>query len=516
MSKFRKNTQHLDSMVIGAGHTIMLGNVPDSVVKDNTHLLNLSDNILAWRGTTRESVEAYGLFGSDIDYNTYYPNLDIKDLKPQEAEFINPMFRLLSATIVSKNYNPTDFSLPGVLKASMPLLLGQTVNCDHSTDIGNAIGAVSKVTWQEAYKADNGFIIPSGINGILKIDGKANPRIARGILMDPPSIHSNSVTVQFKWEKSHPDMEDRDFYEKLGTYDAKGNMVRRMVTEIVRYMETSLVSHGADSFAQKIGDNGHIINPTYAQRAWGSYQEYNEDKSKQYFFYDIKQDVDSYQEKSDDTQITLNNNGKRENIINNSNNKENMDKDLQEFLEKLFGANMLTLGEGKEATTEEAISLIQGLVSDKASLTEQVENLTTEKTQLTEKITNLEAEVVSLKSNATIGETYIKSLRETAVANYKKMQGDKLDEKDPILTMLNAETTGPSTLEALNKSYEQRLSELFPVQCNKCGSKDVGRASSIQENQEDKEDKETLIEVPNTSDVLAKLKAQKRRRDVGE
>ena len=160
------------------------------------------------------------------------------------------MFRLLSETIVSKNWNPTDFGQNGVLKASMKMSLGQTVNCDHETNIGNAIGAVSQVMWQESYK-DGSFTIPAGIDGILKIDGKANPRIARGILMEPPSIHSNSVTVQFKWDKSHPQMEDNEFYQKLGTYDSKGVMVRRMVTEIVRYLETSLVSHGADSFAQK-------------------------------------------------------------------------------------------------------------------------------------------------------------------------------------------------------------------------------------------------------------------------
>ena len=47
-------------------------------------------------------------------------------------------------------------------------------------------------------------------------------------------------------------MEDNEFYQKLGTYDSKGVMVRRMVTEIVRYLETSLVSHGADSFARKL------------------------------------------------------------------------------------------------------------------------------------------------------------------------------------------------------------------------------------------------------------------------
>ena len=32
------------------------------------------------------------------------------------------------------------------------MLLGQTVNCDHETNIGNAIGAVSQVIWQDEYK----------------------------------------------------------------------------------------------------------------------------------------------------------------------------------------------------------------------------------------------------------------------------------------------------------------------------------------------------------------------------
>ena len=232
----------------------------------------------------------------------------------EDEEFIEPMFRLLSETIVSKNWNPTDFGQNGVLKASMKMLLGQTVNCDHETNIGNAIGAVSQVMWQESYK-DGSFTIPAGINGILKIDGKANPRIARGILMEPPSIHSNSVTVQFKWDKSHPQMEDNEFYQKLGTYDSKGVMVRRIVTEIVRYLETSLVSHGADSFAQKIGSDGKIINPTFAKRTWASYEEYRDDKSKQYFFTDYKSDLTSYQEKND-TQGSFNDNDANDNHSN--------------------------------------------------------------------------------------------------------------------------------------------------------------------------------------------------------
>lgn len=499
MSKFtKKNKEHLDSMVIGQGHTIMAGYIPEAVGAQT-----FSENYYKWKNPTPDSIAQFGFWGGDIDYNTYYPNLDKSELTPKDEEFIEPMFRLLSETIVSKNWNPTDFGQNGVLKASMKMLLGQTVNCDHETNIGNAIGAVSQVMWQESYK-DGSFTIPAGINGILKIDGKANPRIARGILMEPPSIHSNSVTVQFKWDKSHPQMEDNEFYQKLGTYDSKGVMVRRIVTDIVRYLETSLVSHGADSFAQKIGSDGKIINPTFAKRTWASYEEYRDDKSKQYFFTDYKSDLTSYQEK-DDTQGSFNDNDANDN----QSNEKNSMNELQKFLESLFGDNLLTLEEGKEMNQETVVACIQSLVSSRNELQTSVDNLTTEKNSLTEQVTNLNAEVANLKEMATVGKNHIASLREDAVATYKKLMGDNADET--IVTMLNAETTGITTLVSLTKDYQARLEEKFPLTCSKCGSKDVNRASSVTE--DDTQGKETTdgadttenSELPSTKNVIDNL-----------
>lgn len=499
MSKFtKKNKEHLDSMVIGQGHTIMAGYIPEAVGAQT-----FSENYYKWKNPTPDSIAQFGFWGGDIDYNTYYPNLDKSELTPKDEEFIEPMFRLLSETIVSKNWNPTDFGQKGVLKASMKMLLGQTVNCDHETNIGNAIGAVSQVMWQESYK-DGSFTIPAGINGILKIDGKANPRIARGILMEPPSIHSNSVTVQFKWDKSHPQMEDNEFYQKLGTYDSKGVMVRRIVTEIVRYLETSLVSHGADSFAQKIGSDGKIINPTFAKRTWASYEEYRDDKSKQYFFTDYKSDLTSYQEK-DDTQGSFNDNDAKDN----QSNEKNSMNELQKFLESLFGDNLLTLEEGKEMNQETVVACIQSLVSSRNELQTSVDNLTTEKNSLTEQVTNLNAEVANLKEMATVGKNHIASLREDAVATYKKLMGDNADET--IVTMLNAETTGITTLISLTKDYQARLEEKFPLTCSKCGSKDVNRASSVTE--DDTQGKKTTdgadttknSELPSTKNVIDNL-----------
>lgn len=497
MSKFtKKNKEHLDSMVIGQGHTIMAGYIPEAVGAQT-----FSENYYKWKNPTPDSIAQFGFWGGDIDYNTYYPNLDKSELTPKDEEFIEPMFRLLSETIVSKNWNPTDFGQNGVLKASMKMLLGQTVNCDHETNIGNAIGAVSQVMWQESYK-DGSFTIPAGINGILKIDGKANPRIARGILMEPPSIHSNSVTVQFKWDKSHPQMEDNEFYQKLGTYDSKGVMVRRMVTEIVRYLETSLVSHGADSFAQKIGSDGKIINPTFAKRTWASYEEYRDDKSKQYFFTDYKSDLSSFQE--NDTRDSFNDNDAKDNHSN-----ENNMNEFEKFLESLFGDNMLTLEEGKEMNQETVVACIQNLVSSRNTLQTSVDNLTTEKTSLTEQISNLNAEVANLKEMATVGKNHIASLRESAVETYKKLMGENADET--IVTMLNAETTGITTLVSLTKDYQARLEEKFPLTCSKCGSKDVNRASSIAEDDTEGKtgtqgtDTQRNSESPSTKNVIDNL-----------
>lgn len=497
MSKFtKKNKEHLDSMVIGQGHTIMAGYIPEAVGAKA-----FSENYYKWKNPTPDSIAQFGFWGGDIDYNTYYPNLDKSELTPKDEEFIEPMFRLLSETIVSKNWNPTDFGQNGVLKASMKMLLGQTVNCDHETNIGNAIGAVSQVMWQESYK-DGSFTIPAGINGILKIDGKANPRIARGILMDPPSIHSNSVTVQFKWNKSHPDMEENEFYQKLGTYDSKGVMVRRIVTEVVRYLETSLVSHGADAFAQKIGDDGKIINPNFAKRTWASYEEYRDDKSKQYFFTDYKSDLSSLKE--NDTRDSFNDNDAKDNHSN-----ENNMNELEKFLESLFGDNMLTLEEGKEMNQETVVACIQNLVSSRNTLQTSVDNLTTEKTSLTEQISNLNAEVANLKEMATVGKNHIASLRESAVETYKKLMGENADET--IVTMLNAETTGITTLVSLTKDYQARLEEKFPLTCSKCGSKDVNRASSVAEDDTEGKtgtqgtDTQRNSESPSTKNVIDNL-----------
>lgn len=507
-----KSKSYTDSLTVDQGHVIMTSHVPEKV-----GARKFVENYFAWNKPTPESITQFGLFGSDLNYHTYYPDVTPEELHPKDSEFINPVFRLLSATIVSKNWNPTDFGhIEGVLKDSMGLLLGQTVNCDHSTDIGNAIGSVSEVIWQEAYK-DGKIRVPAGINGVLKIDGKSNPRIARGILMEPPAIHSNSVTVQFKWEQSHPDLSVTEFYDKLGTYDSKGQLIRRIVTEIIRYHETSLVSHGADPYAQKITKDGKLNNPIFAHRTWSSYEEYQQSNNKIYTFEDYKEVT------TNDTPAG-NNKGEtssqKESPVNNNNltNTLTMDKDLQAFLERMFGEGKLTLAEGQEMTPDNAIKAVIAMVegsankdAEIASLNEKVTNITTERDQLQTQITSLNAKVAELEPKATLGTTYVTQLREDAVATYRKLHGDKADET--IINMLNAETTSPATLQSLTVDYKASLNEKFPMKCAECGSTNVSRASSAKEGEEDNEGKDTTSNsersISDTVDSIYKNKIRK-------
>jgi len=168
--------------------------------------------------------------------------LTFDQINPLDSDFIYPQFRALSATLIPGYF--LDFTKPGMLEAAAPLLQGQTVYTDHVYwRVANWIGAVNQSTWDA--KGDQVGGVP-GINVELKIDWKMNPKIARGLLMKPPAIHSVSATVDFEWDASHPDLlEQGIFFRNLGQ-DIDGEIVRILVTKIVAFYELSLVFQGAN------------------------------------------------------------------------------------------------------------------------------------------------------------------------------------------------------------------------------------------------------------------------------
>lgn len=441
-----------DTININAGHSLILGNMPSIIPpKDYGNLKFGGFDVLQ-----------LGLFSSP-DYNTFYPGVTQEDFTPKEEDYIEPVFRLLSEVIVNKEWNPVDFSMGGVLKASAPMLVGQTVNCDHSTDIANAIGSVKETFWQEQQKTE-GILVPAGIGGVLKIDARANPRIARGILMTPPSVHSNSVSVNFTWDKSHPKMDDRDFWSKLGTYDEKGQLIRRVVTEVNAYFETSLVSHGADPFAQKVNENGDINNPK-----WASRQSYSANKGNEveYYFFDFKA-INKAAVINNTTAFNITSENQKH-----SKNSSKMNEDEIKLLSTLVGAGLITLKEGKEVTLDNVKAAISELVSNHATLSTQVETLTNENTTLKTEVGNLKAEVAKNAEMATLGTSYISGLRTEVEELYKKTK----ETPDENIIQLIASASEKQLL-SLKTNYTEELEKKFPMSCKDCGSHNVDRGSA--------------------------------------
>lgn len=444
------------------GNNLIVSNLPDEA-----KLEGLSKRITI----LKEPIENYGLFDSNTaNYNTYYPDVTEEDLKPKDEDFIQPVFRALSEVIVNPQYNPVDFSMHGALKKSMSLLLGQTINVDHETAVGNAIGAIAGNYWEDGYKSKNGVLVPSGINSKLKIDGKSHPRIARAIMMDPPAIHSTSVTVQFEWEKSH-EISAEDFYNKLGTYDKDGKLIRRVVTAVRRYFEISLVSHGADPFAQKIKENGEINNPRDAKAAVK--MSSTEKKEQKLFLFDFKTDVIQNKEK---VSIPLESN----NIPSTPNNKN-----MKEFLVQLAALlGITTLSKEEEPTEADKAAITSGiskLMTDKANLQTTADKLPTVQTALDTATTKLEGfkDVEGIKK---FKEDMTTSLRKKVLANYNKLNPKPLE---AITKMIEGATF--ETLEAFGMQLELQLDEKYPLKCADCGGK-VTRASAKQKEEEDDED----------------------------
>ena len=173
---------------------------------------------------------------------------NIDDIKPKDSDYIYPLFRAISQGLIEGYW--IDYSKPGVLEAAVSLLQGQTVYTDHVYwRVENWVGSVNQAFWDADGAASGG--VP-GINAELKIDALLNPKIARGLLMKPPAIHSVSVTIVFEFEFSHPQLvEERRFWNLLGE-EVDGEIVRLIVTKIVDFYEISLVYQGADRIAKKI------------------------------------------------------------------------------------------------------------------------------------------------------------------------------------------------------------------------------------------------------------------------
>jgi len=187
------------------------------------------------------------------------PASDFNDLQPREGDLVPFSFRLLSAAYLGAGGYHLDFSAGGVLEQALPLFLEpeaagsarqspMVVVRDHSFAIENRIGLVHGARWSPA-DPEQGLAHP-GIDAELHINWKLAGDVVRRLLHDPPLLDACSVSLGFGWEKSHPALEDGQFWSRLGE-ELDDSTVRVVVTEILSVEHVGLVFAGADSTARR-------------------------------------------------------------------------------------------------------------------------------------------------------------------------------------------------------------------------------------------------------------------------
>lgn len=160
-----------------------------------------------------------------------------------DGDYLHLNFRALSAVLV--NDYAVDYTDQAMLKDAVPMLLRRPVLTDHWRSVNAVVGTVIKTWWG----ADDGLGVP-GIDCRVRLNRKALPtNLLAEIEADPPMHLAVSVTACFEWQKSHPNLDDRQFWAMRGQ-ELDGQLVRMVVTAVTEVPELSLVWAGADPQAR--------------------------------------------------------------------------------------------------------------------------------------------------------------------------------------------------------------------------------------------------------------------------
>lgn len=452
--------------------------------------------------------------------------------RPKEEDYVKVPFRLLSATIVAGGtWRATDFSNEKVLKKSCAKLEGKPLYTNHDVyDVKGSIGHVQGVSWSNSFTDSSGKDIPAGINGVVCVDAVSEPKLARRVLAG--DVASNSVTVVFKWEPSHEYENKYDFLEALGTIHKDGKMVRRVVTDVMEYHETSLVFLGADPYAKSIMDNGDLKCPDYSH-------VYSASKDAQDFNSHVKGGLKDYSVRFgvDDAVLSLNSTNykpkqskpnKMDEILVALRQKLNLAEDADitvADLDKLSTPELPSYGAGfaddvidflktkvddsldkttfdssslnavKEAydklvsERDNAVSLSKSLSDAKISLEKDLQESRKKEASLMKEKVNMDAEIAALKEAAEkdkefagIGKNHVDTKRAEALRLYSLSVDNK-----PLESMVNMiESADHKVLEGLLNTFSKDVSSKFTYRCNECHSTDIDTQSSLSDDTDPK------------------------------
>ena len=319
---------------------------------------------------------------------------DKKSNVVETADYVELPFRILSKTFIESH--DLDLTKGDVLKKATPLFKTRILR-DHKISLDSIVGHVLETSWSEA-KGD----IPAGVDGTYRIFKKFSGDICDKLLTNPPLIHSTSAGIEYEWEKSHPDLDDWDFYFNLGR-NLDGEIVRTIVTNLFSVFEVSLVYLGADEFAKRLS-RGELKT---------------KESFKQYFNLMQSQILQI----EDNMKLTK----------------------LQADALGIKPLEQTKLGLDKSDSVEVDQTFLDTLVASTTVLQ-------SEKKQL-------EAKLQESEKLATLGREYENSVRDEALKNYRALALESQDEK-------MIELIGSASLEhvqSLNKEYLKRLEALHPV-----------------------------------------------------
>lgn len=368
-----------------------------------------------------------------------------KEGRSEDDSYMFATFRALSAGIVNELSFPIDFSKQGVLKKATPFLIGTPFMKDHRYSVDSQIGSVQDTIYDNQELDD----VPPGINALVRVNLKA-PQAATAIpLIESGDAKSVSVTVWYKWDKSHPEMEWADFWEELGN-KVDGQVVRIVANEVQAMSELSLVWDGADPHAERI----YFSAPgQFATLASGL---------------EVPQRLAAGQNQRPASPPQT----------------ENQDMDTAALKKALAAA----LGVEESALTDELVKDVgigaydlnaaptfKRLNADLSKKNGEYAATIESKTQENAK---LATENAALKPQAELGAAHLASIRTAAAAHYKLCNGDKASAV--ILSMIEAAPLDQAT--ALCTQFENEANAKVPLKCGACGSQNVSRAQSAATN----------------------------------
>lgn len=428
-----------------------------------------------------------------------YADVTQSGVAPKPEDFIAADFRLLTATTVgARSWKATDFSNEDVLRRSLKMLDRKPVFTNHDTQVENWAGIISEPRWQAAQQNGKvGAKVPAGINATLLIDTKMRPEIARGVLVG--AINSNSVTVEFEWTPSHTFEREYDFLDRIGEMHSDGKMIRRVVTKITGYHETSLVWLGADPFAKMVGPDGQLVNVDKGHVSYSNATSEEKDSYKQKHRYHIAsgyepsvvrlaletrnnpatptmkpevvaailamlsiteaekvtpEDIAKLQLKAAGAAASADQ-GRFQKVI-------PMTADLGVDLTKLDEAGVAGFAAGHKIVTNARFAALS-----QAEIDLNAVKAIGDTKALKDEVTSLTAANEALKATAAIGDEYVTNKRIAVTSLYKKSLKDGTTPDASVVELIGKADS--KALDGLFKQYSGTAVEKFAPTCTKCG-----------------------------------------------